>query len=77
MKTISACGQLLLVSISSALALGGHEVEGLMPMTAFFIIFGTTIVLYQFIPGLKLFAGMLRKIFLSATGKVSMLGRNK
>lgn len=77
MKTISTIGLILLVSISYALASGGTEVEGLGPMTAFFIAFGVLIVLYQFIPGLILFAEMLKKVFLSAARKVSEVGRNK
>ena len=77
MKTISTIGLLLLVSISYALASGGTEVEGLGPMTAFFIAFGVLIVLYQFIPGLILFAEMLKKVFLSTARKVSEVGRNK
>ena len=77
MKTISTIGLILLVSISYALASGGTEVEGLGPMTAFFIAFGVMIVLYQFIPGLMLFAELLRKIFLSTARKVSEAGRNK
>jgi len=77
MKTLSTFGLLLLVSVSYALASGGTEVEGLGPMTAFFIAFGVLIVLYQFIPGLMLFAGILRKIFLSTTSKVLEASRNK
>lgn len=72
MKTISTIGLLLLVSISYALASGGPEVEGLGPMTAFFIAFGVLIVLYQFIPGLMLFTETLKKIFLSTAKKISV-----
>jgi hypothetical protein len=71
MKTISTIGLLILVSISYALASGGPEVEGLGPMTAFFIAFGVLIVLYQFIPGLMLFTGILKKIFLTTAKKIS------
>lgn len=77
MKIISTFGLFLLVSISYALASGVTEVEGLGPMTAFFISFGVMIVLYQFIPGLRLFAEMLRKIFMSSTGKVTEVCRIK
>ena len=71
MKTISTIGLLMLISISYALASGGAEVEGLGPMTAFFIAFGVLIVLYQFIPGIMLFTGILKKIFLSTAKKIS------
>lgn len=77
MKTFSIIGLLLLVSISYALASGGTEVEGLGPMTAFFIAFGVLIVLYQFIPGLMLFAEMLKKVFLSTARKVTEVSRYK
>lgn len=77
MKTMSIFVLSLLVSVSFALASGGTEVEGLGPMTAFFIAFGVLIVLYQFIPGLRLFAEMLRRIFLSTDRKVPDAGRNK
>lgn len=77
MKVVSTCGLFLLVSISCALASGETAVEGLAPMTAFFIVFGVTIVLYQFIPGLMLFAETLRKIFLSTARWVTAVNRNK
>jgi hypothetical protein len=77
MKIISTFGLFLLVSISYTLDFGGTEVEGLRPMAAFFVTFGVLIVLYQFIPGLMLFAEMLKKIFLSTTSKVPETGRDK
>lgn len=77
MKTISTFILFLLVSVSYALASGSTEVEGLGPMTAFFIAFGVLIVLYQFIPGLMLFTEMLRKLFLLLDRKVSDASRNK
>jgi len=77
MKIISTIGLFLLVSISFALASGGTEVDGLGPMTAFFIVFGVMIVLYQFIPGLMLFAEILRKTCLSTASKVTEVSRNK
>lgn len=77
MKTISIIGLLLLVSISYALASGGTAVEGLGLMTAFFISFGVLIVLYQFIPGLNLFAETLKKVLLSKSRKGSEATSNK
>jgi len=77
MKIISTFGLFLLVSISFALASGGTDVEGLGPMTAFFMTFGVMIVLYQFIPGLMLFAEMLRKACLSTASKVTEVSRIK
>jgi hypothetical protein len=46
-------------------------------MTAFFISFGAIIVLYQFIPGLMLFAAMLKKILITSAGRFSEAGKNK
>lgn len=77
MKTISTFLLFLLVSLAYALPSGGTEVEGLGPMTAFFIAFGVLIFLYQFIPGLRLFAEVLRRIFLSTDKKISAPSRNK
>jgi len=77
MKTISTIGLLLLVSISYTLASGWTEIEGLGPMTAFFIAFGVLIVLFQFVPGLMLFAEMLRKVFLSSARKATEVSTNK
>lgn len=77
MKFMSILVLSLLVSVSYALASGATGVEGLGPMTSFFIAFGVLIVLYQFIPGLRLFAEMLRRIFLSNDRKVSDVSRNK
>jgi hypothetical protein len=77
MKIISTFGLFLLVSISYALAAGGTEVEGLGPMTAFFISFGVMIFLYQFIPGLMQFAEMLKKLFISKSRKTSEVGNIK
>ena len=77
MKTITTFLLLLLVSVAYALPSAGTEIEGLGPMTAFFIAFGILIVFSQFIPGLRLFAEMLRKIFLSTDRKVTDTSRNK
>ena len=77
MKIISTIGLFLLVFISYALASGGTGVEGLGPMTAFFIAFGVLIVLFQFVPGLMLFAEMLRKVFLSSARKATEVSTNK
>jgi hypothetical protein len=77
MKKMSTIVLSLLVTVSYALASGGTEVEGLGPMTAFFIAFGVLIVMYQFIPGLMLFGEMLKGVFLQVDRKVSEVGRNK
>jgi len=76
-KTISTLLLFLLISVSYALTSGETGVEGLGAMSAFFIAFGVLIVLYQFIPGLMLFAEALTRIFLSSDRKVSDANRNR
>lgn len=75
MKTLSIIVLSLLLTVSYALASGGTEVEGLGLMTAFFIAFGVLIVLYQFVPGLRLIGGLLKEIFSSIGEKVTDASR--
>lgn len=63
MKTTLKIVLSLLVTATYALAAGGTEAEGLGFMTILFIAFGVLIVMFQFVPGLMLFATMLRGIF--------------
>lgn len=64
MRTISAMLTSLIITASQALAAGGAaEGEGLGLLAIFFIGFGVMIVLFQFIPGIMLMAGMLKGIF--------------
>jgi hypothetical protein len=67
MKTISATVLSLLITVTRALASsGGGEGESLSLMATFFIAFGILIVMFQFIPGIMLFVGMLKGIFSSS-----------
>ncbi len=64
MRTISALLTSLILTASHALAAGGApEGEGLGLLAIFFIGFGVMIVLFQFIPGIMLLAGMLKGLF--------------
>ncbi len=61
MRTISTILTTLMITASQALAAGGAvESEGIGILAACFIGFGAMIVLFQFIPGLLLIAGMLK-----------------
>ena len=77
MKTISTIALTLLVIVSSALASGGAEVEGLGLMAALFIAFGVLVILHQFLPGLILLGGMLKGIFSPTGKKVPNAGSNQ
>jgi len=64
MRVISALLVSLIITASQALAAGGvPEGEGLGLLAIFFIGFGVMIVLFQFIPGVMLMAGMLKGLF--------------
>lgn len=64
MRAISALLVSLIITASQALAAGGApESEGLGLLAIFFIGFGVMIVLFQFIPGVMLMAGMLKGLF--------------
>ncbi|KAB0666577.1 hypothetical protein F6V25_03945 [Oryzomonas japonica] len=64
MRTLSATLLSLMITATKVLAAGGgSEGEGLGLLATFFIAFGILIVLFQFIPGVMLFVGMLKGIF--------------
>lgn len=71
MKTTTATIMALLVTATQALATGqGSSTEGLSLFATLFMAFGVMIVLFQLIPGIMLFVGMLKGLF-SATGEKS------
>ncbi|GFE60745.1 hypothetical protein [Geobacter sp. AOG2] len=64
MRTVSATLLSLMITATRALAAGGvSEGEGLGLLATFFIAFGILIVMFQFIPGVMLFVGMLKGLF--------------
>lgn len=64
MRTLSATLLSLMITATRALAAGGgSEGESLGLLATFFIAFGILVVLFQFIPGIMLFVGMLKGIF--------------
>lgn len=67
MKAMSAALLSLMITATQALASAGEaNPEGIGLLATFFIAFGVLIILFQFIPGIALFVGMLKGIFSSA-----------
>lgn len=64
MKTISAIISSLLITGTHALASGnGSNNEGLGLLATFLIAFGILVIVFQLVPGLLLFGGMLKGLF--------------
>jgi hypothetical protein len=67
MKVLSATTLSLMITGTQALASGGGQnSEGIGLLATFFLAFCALIILFQFIPGLTLFFGILKGIFSSA-----------
>jgi hypothetical protein len=70
MKTAYAIILSLVITGTQALASGGgSEGEGLSLFATFFIAFGALIIMFQFVPGIILFVGMLKGLFSPADKK--------
>ncbi|QEM68705.1 hypothetical protein FO488_11420 [Geobacter sp. FeAm09] len=70
MRTLSATLMSLMITAARAMAAGGgSEGEGMGLLATFFIAFGILIVLFQFIPGVMLFVGMVKGIFSASDEK--------
>jgi uncharacterized protein YqgC (DUF456 family) len=70
MKAISATLLSLMITGTQALAsAGGTNTEGMGLLATFFIAFGVLIILFQFLPGITLFVGILKGIFSSEVRK--------
>jgi uncharacterized protein YqgC (DUF456 family) len=70
MKVLSAALLSMMVTATQALAsAGGANTEGMGLLGTFFLAFGVLIILFQFIPGVTLFAGVLKGIFSSEASK--------
>ena len=66
MKTVYATILSLSITGTKALASGGGgDGEGLSLLATFFIAFGVLVVMFQFVPGIMLFFGMLKGLFSS------------
>ena len=71
MKVMAAAIISLLIAGTQSLAsANGGNGEGLGLMATFFIAFGILIIIFQLVPGLLLFGGMVKGLF-SPTGKKS------
>lgn len=72
MKTIIATTLSLLITATKVLAIGNTGTgEGLGLLATFLIAFGILVVLFQLLPGLMLFAGMVKGLFSSAENKTN------
>lgn len=70
MKLLSATTASVVITGTQALAsAGGTDALGMGLLATFFIAFAVMIVLFQFLPGLALFLGMLKGIFSSEAEK--------
>ena len=70
MKTAYAIVLSLMITGTQALASGGgSEGEGLSLLTTAFIALGVLIFMFQFVPGITLFFGMLKGLFSTAEKK--------
>ncbi|MCM0080060.1 hypothetical protein L4X63_00490 [Geomonas sp. Red32] len=74
MKTLSATALSLVITATQALASGGENHEGMGLLTTFFIAFAVLIILFQMVPGLSLFVGMLKGIFSSERREKEVVG---
>ena len=63
MKTTGTTITALVASVTPALAAGGGGTEGISLLTALFLGFGALVIVFQLIPGLVLFAAMLKGLF--------------
>ena len=70
MKPIMAAILSLLVNATQVLAIGNSgNVQGLGLLATFFIVFGILALIFQFLPGLMLFGGMIKGLFPSTEKK--------
>ena len=71
MKTLIRTLTVKLASAAPAFAAGARDGKGTSILIALFLGFAALVVLFQFIPGLVLFASMLKGLFTSVTKKAS------
>lgn len=72
MKTIMAVILSLLISATQVLAIGNTgSVKELGLLAVFFTVFGVIAIIFQFLPGLMLFGGMIKGLFPSSGRKIN------
>ena len=69
MGTLMKAVLITLASVAPALAANGSEVKGSSLLVILFLGFAALIIVFQFIPGLVLFATMIRGLLKRAPGK--------
>ncbi len=77
MKTLMRAIMITLASVAPVLAAEGHNGKGTGILLVLFLGFAALIIVFQFIPGLVLFASMLRGLFTSAPKKTLHEGHGK
>lgn len=77
MKTDLTLAALVLGSASNALAASGAENDGTGIFFWIFILFGALVIAFQFFPGLLMFVGMLKGLFLPPTKEATSLPETK
>ena len=63
MKTMMRAITVTLASVAPAFAASGNEAKGSMFLLILFLGFAALIVVFQFVPGLVLFASMVKGLF--------------
>lgn len=74
MKAILTTLAVTLASVTPALAANVNEAKGSSILLMLFLGFGALIVVFQFVPGLVLFAAMLKGLFTASPKKASAGG---
>ncbi len=77
MKTLMRAITITLASVAPVLAAEGHGGKGTGILLVLFLGFAALIIVFQFIPGLVLFASMLKGLFTSAPKKTLQEGHGK
>jgi hypothetical protein len=73
MRTLMITVIMTLASVAPAFAASGNEGKGNGVLLVLFLGFAALIIVFQFIPGLVLFASMLKGLFTSAQKKSGSL----
>jgi hypothetical protein len=74
MKALLTTLAITLASVTPALAANANAAKGSSILLLLFLGFGALIVVFQFIPGLVLFATMLKGLFMAAPKNASAVG---
>ncbi|WP_298267653.1 hypothetical protein [Geobacter sp.] len=76
MKTATKTLALILAATTSALAASGAETEGNGFLVTLFLAFGALIIAFQLVPGVLLFASMIKGLFSRPSAEESETNRS-